>query len=99
MRTVPFTPTGCVLHKSHRPRPSRLEKHHILPLYLQNRLDLETPVTDTVLMCEGGHTDVHVALNVLLVNAPMPKGVGAAERKFARLALRMFVDHGGTAPL
>jgi len=29
----------------------------------------------------------------------MPKGVGAAEKKFARKALALFVAHGGQAPL
>ena len=97
MKTVPFTPTGCVLHKSHRPRPSRLEKHHVLPLYLQKRLDVT--VKDTALMCSDGHIDTHAALNAMLVQGPIPRGVGAAERKFARKALALFVDNGGSAPL
>ena len=97
MRTVPFTPTGCVLHKSHRPRPSRLERHHLLPLYLQKRIGVS--VKDTVLMCSDGHIDTHVALNALLVQAPAPRGVGVAERKFARKALALFVEHGGQVPL
>lgn len=97
IRTVPFTPTGCVLHRSHRPRPSRLEKHHVLPLYLQKRLGVD--VNNIVLMCADGHIDVHVAINALLVQAPNPRGIGTAERKYARLALVLFVENGGSAPL
>lgn len=97
MRTVPFTPSGCVLHKSHRPTPSRLEKHHVLPLYLAKRVGASS--TKTVLVCEGGHTDIHVAINAMLLRAPLPRGVGTNERKFARMGLSLFAQAGGTVPL
>lgn len=98
MKTVPFTPTGCVLHKAHKPKPSRLEKHHVLPLYLAKRIGIES--TETVLVCESGHTDTHVALNALLIaGAPMPSGIGTAERRLARVALMRYVNAGGSVPL
>lgn len=97
IRTVPFTTDGCVLHASHRPRPSRLEAHHVLPKYLAARVGAET--TETVLVCSDGHNDVHIAINAMLVQGPMPKGIGAKERKYARKALVGYVAAGGTVPL
>lgn len=97
VRRVPFTTEGCVLHKVHRPRPSTLQKHHVLPKYLAARVGVKT--TETVLVCGDGHADVHVALNAMLLRAPMPSGVGASERRYARLALLRYVEAGGTAPL
>lgn len=101
MKTVPFTPTGCILHKSHRPKPSRLQKHHRFPLHLQKRVvtvDLAAAKALDI-MCADGHSDVHVMINALLVGGPRPRGIGAAEAAAARRAIKLFRDAGGTVPL
>jgi hypothetical protein len=87
-RRVPFKTFGCVLHRIHKPTPNRVELHHRFALYLQARVwpdvDPTRPQTardtERIPVCEGGHTDVHVAINAILAGAPMPKGVGRAER-------------------
>ena len=95
MNTVPFTPRGCVLHKSHRPKPARLEEQHVLPLYLAALIGVKS--TLKVKVCSDGHTDVHIAMNAMLVGASMPKGVGLAEKRLAMRGLDLFYEAGGRA--
>jgi hypothetical protein len=103
-RRVPFDKFPCVLHRTHRPRPHRAELHHRFALYLQARVwsdvDPNRPGTahdtERIPVCEGGHTDVHVAINALLIGAPVPKGVGRAELLEARETVRRFTEAGGT---
>jgi hypothetical protein len=111
-RRVPFREFPCVLHRSHKPVPSRTELHHRFPLYLQAKcwpdVDPDRPTSardkERIPVCEGGHTDVHVAINALLLGAPLPKGVGRAEKTEAAEAVRRFrdskpIEAGRTAPV
>lgn len=91
-RRVPYAEYGCVLHRKHRPVPSRVELHHRFPMYLQAKVWLDVDPTkpatahdkERIPVCEGGHSDVHVAINALILGGPLPKGIGTAERKEAR---------------
>lgn len=104
IRRVPFAKFPCVLHRNHRPVPSRSELHHRFPLYLQAKVwpdvDPSNPATahdkERIPVCEGGHTDVHVAINAQLLGAPLPKGVGRAEKTEAAEAVRRFRAAGGS---
>lgn len=95
---VPFNLYGCVLHKTHRPRPSRVELHHRFPMYLQAKVWLDVDPTkpatahdkERIPVCEGGHSDVHVTINALILGGPIPKGVGTTERKEARDAVSRY---------
>lgn len=78
--------------------PSRVELHHRFPMYLQanvwDDVDPTKPATahdkERIPVCEGGHSDVHVTINALIVHGPIPKGVGTAERKEAREAVSRY---------
>lgn len=96
IRKVPFAEFGCVLHKTHKPRPSRVELHHRFPLYLQKQVwddvDPNRPATahdkERIPVCEGGHSDVHTAINALMVGGPIHRGIGRAELTEARETMR-----------
>lgn len=100
IRRVSFKDFGCVLHRTHKPVPNRVELHHRFPLYLQAQVwpDVEPSRpstahdTERVPACEGGHTDIHITINAILVGAPMPKGAGRAEVAEAQEALRRYKD-------
>lgn len=93
-KKVPFAQFGCVLHRVHKPVPNRVELHHRFPLYLQAKVwqdvDPGKPATahdkERIAVCEGGHSDVHIALNAMLLGAPKPRAIGSAERREAKVS-------------
>lgn len=87
--TVPWR--GCVLHRVHLPRPVRTHLHHRFPKYLQMKRYGKIVDPTTVNVCATGHDDVHAAIEALMLQKPMPKGVGRGEREMAREAVRRFL--------
>lgn len=95
---VPFGQFGCVLHKTHKPRPNRVELHHRFAVYLQAQVWDDVipgqPGTahdkERIPVCEGGHSDIHIAVNAIFALAPMPKGIGHAERAEAEEMIARF---------
>ena len=87
-QTIPWK--GCVLHRIHLPRPVRTHLHHTFPLYLQLRKWGEVRDKRRVYVCPTGHDDVHAAIEALLVQAPLPRGVGRGELAMAREAIALF---------
>ncbi len=88
----------CVAHRIHLPRPVLAELHHLFPLYLQHRVwasvDPMRPstarVTERVPICPTGHSDVHAALDALLLGSKVPRGVGRGELALAKRAMEMY---------
>lgn len=48
----------CVAHQFHSPRPQRLDEHYLFPLEWGG-----AEGSERVLMCQTGHTNVHLLLD------------------------------------
>lgn len=69
--TVPYFEGGCVLHKTHVPRPLELHKHHVYPVGIARENGWPT-VLETVLVCPTGHVNVHNHIARLLKGGAIP---------------------------
>jgi hypothetical protein len=93
--TVPAREQPCRMHRLHLPVPVASELHHPFPLYLQRRIWGEIRDLERIPLCGTGHSDVHYAIDALLLGRRIPQGVGRSELEMAREALRRFHLAGG----
>lgn len=106
--TAAFEAVGCILHVTHRPRPSTSQLHHSYPKGLQ-KLVHGGKVVDPrrVPVCGTGHLDVHEGIRALmklktgewLGGAGWPKGMGRTERELAMYAVQRYENDGGVRPI
>ena len=82
--------SDCAAHEFHSPRPQRLDEHYLLPLEWGGIED----VTEKVLMCQTGHTNVHCLLDEYDEYGetppwPVRRQYGPGERRLAETAWRL----------
>jgi hypothetical protein len=87
---VPARDQPCSIHRIHLPTPVASELHHRFPLYLQRRAWGEIRDRDRVPLCGTGHSDVHFAIDALLLGRRMPRGVGRRELQMAHEAVARY---------
>lgn len=81
---------GCDMHGYHRPKPLRIEIHHIQPLGMAG----PNVAANKVSICPSGHFNVHRLLDDLLHGLPMRRGGTRRERALARQGYDAWVAAG-----
>ncbi len=94
---IPWKNGLCVLHKEHRPQPALLEQHHIIPVWMQEKVfGKDAPhFPEKEIVCSTGHTNVHVMIDNVVQGffMPMPY-VSRKEKVLATQAISFARQYG-----
>lgn len=93
VQTVSQDVEPCVLHDSHSPITVVNERHHVFPLYLQERKFGEgnTPDQEKRAVCATGHSNVHAAITQFLKTGIYPDWCRGRTRDMAEEAIRRYL--------
>lgn len=80
----------CVLHRFHSPVTIQNELHHVFPEYLQKRAYGMTRDKERASMCATGHNTVHLVIDAVLKERPIPRGVGRKTKEMACHAVNRY---------